>query len=61
MLEGCSDKDTAFSRWMERDALFGEWVREDAGRKGYSCMVTDGSVDLEKMTQEVCRLFGLTW
>ena len=37
MLEGCSDPQAAFDRWMQRDELFSQHVREHCAHLGYVC------------------------
>ena len=59
VLEGCSDKDKAFSNWMGRDVLFAEEVRRQCGQEQYMSIVNDGSIEVDKMVEMVASNFGL--
>lgn len=39
--EECSDKEEAFDKWMKRDVLFAEFVRDQAVLLGYKTLLTD--------------------
>lgn len=57
ILDGCSDKETAFQNWMDRDALFAEDVRRQCKENNYVSLVTDGTVSVEEMIESVCEYF----
>lgn len=59
VLRDCSDKDAAFSNWMERDALFAEEIQRQCTQLGLACLVTDGSVSPEKRLKQVAAHFHL--
>lgn len=60
VLEGCSDRKTAFGNWMERDALFALQAACDARRLEYPVMVNDGTVDIEEMYRVITAHFGIS-
>lgn len=60
VLEGCSDKETAFRNWMERDALFALAVQKQCGNAGYMSIVNDGAVSVEDMVEMVAGTLGLS-
>lgn len=43
MLQGCSDREKAFENWMERDALFADWIREQCQVRDYTFFDADGT------------------
>ena len=59
VLEGCSDKDKAFSNWMGRDVLFAKEVQRQCGQEQYMSIVNDGSIEVDKMVEMVASNFGL--
>lgn len=59
VLEGCSDKDKAFSNWMGRDVLFAKEVQRQCGQEQYMSIVNDGSIEVVKMVEMVASNFGL--
>ena len=59
VLEGCSDKDKAFSNWMGRDVLFAKEVQRQCGQEQYMSIVNDGSIEVDKMVKMVASNFGL--
>ncbi len=59
VLEGCSDKEKAFSNWMERDILFAEEVRRQCCEEKYVSLVNDGNIKIEEMVSRVAMHFGL--
>lgn len=60
VLEGCSDKETAFRNWMERDALFALEVQRQCASAGYMSIVNDGAVSVEDMVELVAGEFGFS-
>lgn len=60
VLEGCSDKETAFRNWMERDALFALTVQQQCMDAGYVSIVNDGAVSVEDMVEMVAGALGLS-
>lgn len=59
ILAECTDKEQAFENWMERDALFAATVRENADKIGYQSIVTDGSIDVNTIYEQVVNWFNL--
>lgn len=59
ILEGCSNKEQAFENWMERDAIFANYVKQSAEEFGYKTIVNDGSIAVNDMFTKVCIVFGL--
>lgn len=58
-LRECSDSQTAFSNWMQRDIRFAEIVNLKATHLGYKVSVTDGITDIEAMYKSVLNHFNL--
>ena len=58
-LSSCSDKETAFHNWMERDVLFALSVLEQAKGIGYETLVVDGSKTVDENFQFVAKTFKL--
>ncbi|MCL2084714.1 MAG: AAA family ATPase [Oscillospiraceae bacterium] len=58
-LELCSDKDKAFSNWMERDVLFALSVLSQAKEIGYAAFVVDGAKSIDESYQFVINAFSL--
>jgi len=48
-LAECSDPDTAFHNWMERDACFGRTILEEAKKFDYPAIVVDGTKTVEQV------------
>lgn len=59
VLEGCSDKETAFLNWMDRDFLFAREVRRQCHKENYVSVINDGNMDLDKLAGLVAAYFGL--
>ncbi len=59
ILAQCSDPQTAFDHWMERDARFGEIIRSQATAWGASLLRVDGSLSLEETQRWVEQVWGL--
>lgn len=59
VLEGCCDKEKAFSNWMNRDLLFGQEVRRQCHEERYTSIVNDGSIPLDALVSKVGSHFGL--
>ncbi|MGF7146376.1 hypothetical protein HNQ56_004844 [Anaerotaenia torta] len=59
ILKDCSDKDKAFDNWMKRDALFAEYVRNQARELGYKTLVTDGASSYDEVFQIVSQVLNL--
>lgn len=59
VLEGCSDKETAFLNWMDRDILFAQEVRRQCHNENYVSVVNDGNMDLDELAGLVAAHFGL--
>lgn len=59
VLEGCSDREKAFSNWMDRDILFAEEVQKQCGEEKYASIFNDGSIKIEELVNRVAIHFGL--
>ena len=59
VLEGCSDKEKAFSNWMERDSLFAEELRRQCHEEKYVSVLNDGKIGLEEMVSKIAAHLGL--
>lgn len=59
VLEGCSDKEKAFSNWMNRDALFALEVQRQCNEEQYVSIINDGSSNIDEMVERVATYFGL--
>jgi len=59
VLQGCTDKEKAFSNWMERDILFAQAVRERCLHLHLPCLITDGSVSPEERLKQLAAHFHL--
>ena len=59
VLEGCSDKENAFSNWMNRDILFAKEVQRQCAAEQYHSIINDGNVTVEQMVEKVALYFGL--
>ena len=59
ILEGCSDKEAAFSKWMERDILFAEDVRKQCEKLQYLSLTNNGEMTIEEMITRTAVHFGL--
>lgn len=61
VLEGCSDKETAFHNWMERDILFAQEVQRQCRKENYNSVINDGSMGVEEISSLVAEHFGFAW
>ena len=59
MLEGCSDKEKAFSNWMSRDILFAKEVQKQCLEEEYISVINDGNIGIEELVDIVSTHFGL--
>lgn len=59
VLEGCSDKEKAFSNWMNRDILFAQEVQRQCNEEQYTSIINDGSIIIDEMVGKVSSCFGL--
>ena len=59
ILSECSQPETAFSNWMERDAQFAGQIKEEVTAAGYPLLMVDGQASLEENTAWVAARFGL--
>ena len=59
VLEGCSDKEKAFSNWMNRDILFAQEVQRQCAAEQYHSIINDGNITVEQMVEKVVACFGL--
>ncbi len=60
VLEGCSDKETAFLNWMGRDILFAQEVRKQCHKENYVSVINDGNMDLDELAGLVAAHFGFS-
>lgn len=59
VVDSCEDPKEAFSRWMQRDALFAEEVRKQAQARCYPEMVVDGTKTKSEVYEWICQQFEL--
>lgn len=59
VLEGCSDKEKAFSNWMNRDIMFAQEVQRQCGAEQYVSIINDGSIKIDELVDLVVSHFGL--
>ena len=59
VLEGCSDKDRAFSNWMKRDILFAKEVQKNCDNERFYSIINNGSVNVDELVAMVVKHFGL--
>ena len=59
VLEGCSDKEKAFSNWMSRDILFAKEVQKQCLEEEYISVINDGNIGIEELVDIVSTHFGL--
>jgi hypothetical protein len=59
VLRECSNPAQAFENWMQRDMMFGRWVRREAWRYGFKTIVVDGTQSITANAEDVAAHFGL--
>ncbi len=59
VLEGCSDQETAFCNWMDRDVLFAREVQRQCHKENYVSAINDGSMEIDELADLVAAHFGL--
>ena len=59
VLEGCSDKEKAFSNWMERDILFAKEVQKQCIKENYVSIINDGKIEVDEYVHRIAAHFGL--
>lgn len=59
VLEGCSDKEKAFSNWMNRDILFAQEVQRQCSEEQYVSIINDGNIEIDELVDLVVSHFGL--
>ena len=59
VLEGCSDKEKAFSNWMNRDILFAKEVQRQCAEEQYTSVINDGSITVEELVEKAVSCFDL--
>ena len=59
-MAGCSDQSAAFGNWMQRDILFAGQIERECAALGIPCIISDGSLSLDRLYQRVKRLLGLS-
>ena len=59
-LSSCSDKEKAFSNWMERDVLFALSASKQAKEKGYATLVVDGNKGIDENQLFIEKCFELS-
>ena len=60
VLADCSDPDAAFDRWMQRDILFAGQIERECAARGIPCIISDGSLSVDRMYQRVKRMLCLS-
>ncbi|MBN2046876.1 MAG: hypothetical protein JW750_03435 [Anaerolineaceae bacterium] len=60
VLSECSQPEQAFNNWMDRDAAYSEWLRNEVIQSGYAHLVNDGSRGVEENAMLIAQHFGLT-
>src|SRR5438105_2762581 len=55
----CSDPETAFDNWMERDIRFAEWVEAEATALNLTMLKVDGNRTLEENAEAIATHFQL--
>lgn len=58
VLKGCSNEETAFCNWMERDVLFAQEVRRQCDKENYVSVINDGNMDLDELVNLAAAHFG---
>lgn len=58
ILRECTDKEKAFSNWMERDILFAKDIQKQCEITGYKSIINRGEQAVEEMVDEIERHFG---
>lgn len=59
VLAACSDKEKAFTNWMDRDHLFAKAVEQQCAECGYTSLVNAGELPAEQWVSRVAEHFGL--
>jgi len=59
VLAECEDPERAYRNWMDRDAAFGRWVREQARELDLEVLEVSGQRTIESNAEIVARHFGL--
>lgn len=59
VLKGCKSPDQAFSKWMQRDALFAEDIIKQCEERKYKYIINDGSRTIDDLVNEVEKYFEL--
>ena len=60
VLADCSDPDAAFDRWMQRDILFAGQIERECAARGIPCIISDGSLSVDRLYQRVKRMLCLS-
>lgn len=55
----CTDKESAFDNWMQRDVLFANQVRQTCNANGVTCFVNDGSKSPDEVYVAVIKALGI--
>lgn len=59
VLDGCRDKEKAFSNWMERDYLFSKEIERQCAIEDYKIIINDGKILLDDLVLEVLNHFEI--
>lgn len=59
VLEGCQDKEAAFSNWMKRDIMFAKEVQKQCERGNFKYIINDGSMRTDELARRTAAYFGL--
>lgn len=56
ILNNAEDKALTFERWMERDHLFSNYIKEKTQQFHYPVYINDGTIDLNQMYHQLVRM-----
>ena len=59
ILASCSQPQTAFQNWMDRDAAFARWVFAETARLDLPSLVVEDSSTTDQNADRIAELFGL--
>lgn len=60
VLEKCTNKEKAFSNWMNRDCLFARKIEEQCVREGYASILNDGSISIQELIEKIATHFEIS-
>lgn len=53
VLKDCSDKETAFDNWMQRDIMFADQIKRTCKARNIPCIINDGEKSEDEMLDTV--------